>query len=143
MNSLPLFTSLICSAYMFGVIWLIQLIHYPAFFSIEPAKFVDFHRRHSAVMGFLVAPAMILELLAALWLVSLNMNGWSVINLVLVLALWGLTFFVSVPLHNKLAKGFKLDVIHKLVSTNWPRTSIWTAKLIIVAYWFLIPNISY
>lgn len=143
MNSLPLFTNLICSAYMFGVIWLIQLIHYPAFAFIEPAKFVDFHKRHSTVMGILVGPVMILELLTGLWLLSLNMNSWSVVNLVLVLALWGLTFLVSVPLHNQLATGFKLDVIHKLFSTNWPRTLIWTAKLIIVAYWFFILNLSY
>lgn len=135
MSSLPLVASQICAAYMCGVIWLIQLIHYPSFVSVEPSQFANFHHRHSAVMGVLVGPVMIVELLAGLWLVSQHAHVVSLANVVIVLLLWIFTFFVSVPLHNQLSAGFDLKVIHQLVLTNWPRTFLWTAKLALTSYW--------
>jgi hypothetical protein len=33
--------------FMTGVIWLIQIVHYPAFALIDPNKFLEFHAMHS------------------------------------------------------------------------------------------------
>jgi hypothetical protein len=113
---------------MCGVIWIIQLIHYPSFAYISQNQFEQFHTQHTTAMGLLVGPIMIVELIAGLWLMLTETNKYTVIHLLLVLTLWLLTFLVSVPLHNKLATGYNLSAIENLIKTNWPRTLLWTAK---------------
>lgn len=114
--------------YMCGVIWLIQLIHYPSFIHINAGSFQQFHAQHSAVMGLIVGPIMVVELLTAFWLLNYETNFLNITNATLVIALWLLTFLVSVPLHNKLTQGQDLTVIQSLIQTNWPRTILWTAR---------------
>jgi hypothetical protein len=119
-----------CAVYMTGVIWLIQLIHYPCFAWIETERFAQFHRRHTTAMGAIVGPVMVLEMVSAVglvWLSAENQWFWRA-NLVGVLALWGATFLLSVPLHNELERGKNLVAIRKLVSTNWTRTALWSAR---------------
>jgi hypothetical protein len=137
MNFLAIYVSQICSVYMCGVIWIIQVVHYPGFAKYNPSQFIEAHAKHSSAMGLLVGPVMIIEILAAFWLVIKLSNYISIINLVLVLLLWFFTFFASVPLHNRLSTGFDLEVIQKLVLTNWPRTVLWTAKAILTSYWLV------
>jgi hypothetical protein len=138
MNSWPLVASQLCATYMCGVIWVIQLIHYPSFAYINPAQFVEAHERHTSLMGIIVGPVMILELLAGLWLVSHKITDFSLLNLGIIALLWFFTFFVSVPLHNQLAAGFNPVIIQKLVTTNWPRTILWTAKVGLTSYWLML-----
>ncbi len=72
---------------------------------------------------------MILELLTGAWLLWQNPGSIFALLLLVVLLLWGFTFFVSVPFHEKLVKnGFDRKCIQKLISTNWPRTFLWTIK---------------
>ena len=137
MSSLALTLNQLTSLYMFGVIWIIQLIHYPSFTFISPSDFSQFHARHTFVMGILVGPVMIVEFLAAAWLLSEQNNILTVANFCLVAALWLLTFLVSVPLHNKLADGIDFTVINSLIKTNWPRTLLWTAKALIASFWLM------
>ncbi len=138
MNSWPLIVSQVCATYMCGVIWVIQLIHYPSFAYINPAQFTEAHQRHTSLMGVIVGPVMILELLAGLWLVSNKMTDFSLLNLGIIALLWFFTFFVSVPLHNQLGAGFNPVAIQKLVTTNWPRTILWTAKVGLTSYWLMV-----
>jgi hypothetical protein len=50
------------------------------------------------------------------------------------------TFFISVPFHNRLAQGFDYIAIDGLVRTNWLRTLAWTARLTLLGFmlWRLI-----
>jgi hypothetical protein len=132
MNCLP-GIYIFCSFYMTGVIWIIQLIHYPAFLEITDSNFIAFHQRHSTVMLILVGPIMVVELLTVLVLAREFEIFWLV-QAAMTILLWGLTFFVSVPIHNKLAQGQKKELLEKLTSTNWPRTLIWTAKAGLLLY---------
>lgn len=134
MKSLALVLNQSSALYMFGVIWVIQLIHYPSFASINASAFQNFHNQHTAAMGIIVGPVMVLELLVSAWLLNYEVNLISVSNFVLVLSLWILTFFVSVPLHNKLAQTQDLTVIQNLISTNWPRTALWSLRAILASY---------
>ncbi len=43
-------------------------------------------------------------------------------------AAWLLTMFVSVPKHEVLARGFDPRAFELLVTTNWYRTVLWTAR---------------
>lgn len=122
---------------MAGIIWVIQILHYPLFAEIKLQTFGAYHQKHSKVMGFLVGPAMIFELAAAIFFIFQQFNFITFFNLSIVIGIWGLTFFVSVRYHGQLARAFDLSVVHKLILTNWPRTFLWTLKLIVASQFAL------
>lgn len=118
------------AAYLTGLIWTVQVVHYPSFAQVAPEKFVEFHRQHSTRMSWVVMAPMVLELGLAAWLVwsgrALGAPVWW--SLALVLLVWAATFLVSVPFHNRLAHGYNYVAIDGLVRTNWLRTLAWTAR---------------
>ena len=137
MFSLLIFHSALCF-YMSGLIGVIQFIHYPSFSFINEEQFIQFQNQHTAVMGGLAGPFMILELLTAsllliqpTWLpgpmLPISSGVWFV-NLIVVIILWLVTFIFSVPLHNKLLQGKDHLHIQKLVRTNWIRTCLWWTR---------------
>ncbi len=119
---------------MTGVIWIIQVLHYPVFLRVVPMEFPGFHQTHSRWMGFLVGPPMIVELVIGLFLIGIQFNFLAVANLFLVVGTWVVTFLISVPIHNQLSKGFNKELINRLVSSNWSRTLFWSLKLILAMY---------
>lgn len=120
---------LISCAMMVAVIWIIQILHYPTFFYINESDFSKFHEFHFSRITWIVAPLMFLELVSASFLWFLEMNSiFYRLNLVLVIFVWFVTFFVSVPIHNQLLKGKDLNQIKRLVFTNWIRTGVWTFR---------------
>lgn len=133
--TIALILCLLSSVYMLGVIWIIQLIHYPSFANVSPDQFLQFHAQHTMAMGYLVGPVMVIELVAGSWLLLNKIDFFSVTQFLMVVALWILTFFISVPLHNKLAVGFDLATIKALIHTNWPRTILWTLKALLTSFW--------
>ncbi|OON70737.1 hypothetical protein [Hymenobacter sp. CRA2] len=117
------------SAYLTGVIWTVQLVHYPGFALVPAAEFGAYHRAHTARISWVVMAPMVLELLLAGWWawVAPSAAAWWALGLVLVI--WAVTFFVSVPLHNRLASdGAAYATVYGLVRTNWLRTLAWTAR---------------
>ena len=67
---------LACCAFMAGVIWVVQLILYPAFAQIQSAEFSAFHAKHSQKITFIVGPMMGLELFTAAGLVYLSQESF-------------------------------------------------------------------
>lgn len=118
------------ATYLTGLIWTVQLVHYPGFAYVAPDKFVAFHRAHSARMGWVVMAPMVVELGLAAWLAwqGRTLGGAVWWSLVLVVFIWAATFFVSVPFHNRLAQGFDYIAVDGLMRTNWLRTLAWTAR---------------
>jgi uncharacterized membrane protein len=118
--------------YLVGVIWLVQLLVYPAMGHVGADGYAAYHNLHTSRITPVVAPAMIIELLTAIYFVFVPDEAidyryfWC--GLVLVLIVWASTFFVQVPLHEKLARGFDSDVQSRLVLTNWIRTIAWTMR---------------
>lgn len=120
------------SAYLTGLIWTVQLAHYPGFAYVAPDKFAAFHQHHSRSISWVVLAPMVLELGLAAWLAwqgrsALGAAVWWA--LALVLLIWVATFLVSVPFHNRLAaEGYHYITIDGLVRTNWLRTLLWTTR---------------
>lgn len=114
---------------MTGLIWYIQLVHYPAFRFVEGMQFSKFHNFHSIRTGYIVMPVMILELIssAALWF-SEDWFSLNAIGFYLVAAIWASTFFLSVPIHSLLKQVRDKGAIERLIKTNWIRTILWTFK---------------
>jgi hypothetical protein len=113
--------------FMTGLIWLIQLVHYPAFYFIDPKSFLKFHAFHSQSITWIVGPVMGIELVTAIGLCLLR-TQIVYINLFSVLVLWALTALVSVPIHIQLAQSLNLELVRQLIMTNWFRTCIWSLR---------------
>jgi len=119
------------TAWMCAIIWFVQLVHYPSFHSIHPEKFSTFHSFHSRWTTVIVFPAMLTELLISTWNALQKTGENSVLIFGLTVSTWALTFFVSVPFHNQLSKGYNPKAAKLLVQTNWPRVITWTILMIL------------
>ena len=116
---------------MTGLIWVVQLVHYPTFNFVEKNNFQQFSAFHQSRITWIVAPIMTLEALTAatfLWFDASQLFYW--INFFGVLAIWLVTLALSMPQHAKLSKGFTPVAIRKLIVTNWLRTAIWSVRSI-------------
>lgn len=127
--------------YMTGLIWFVQLVHYPLHGHVGAEAFLDYQARHVQWTGFAVGPAMLIEALGALFLViqaPLNIPMWQLwLGLALVGLIWASTAFLQVPLHNSLQHSFDATAHQQLVGTNWIRTIAWSARsaLLLLIQW--------
>jgi hypothetical protein len=112
-----------------GLIWTIQVVHYPLFAEVGPDRFRNYHERHMTLVGRLVVPLMLAEAGSA---VALLLLGERTIPFVLSLAglavVWGSTGLFQVPLHLRLSQGHDAAAIRRLVVTNLWRTAGWTLR---------------
>ena len=146
MKNLIFLAHLGTTLYLVGVIWLVQLLVYPAMANAGADGYAAYHNLHTSRITPVVAPAMIIELLTAIYFVFApdetidHRYFWC--GLALVLIIWTSTFFVQVPLHEKLAQSFDGNIQSRLVSTNWIRTFAWTLRgaLVLWMIWVKIKN---
>ncbi len=134
------------TAFLCGLIWVVQLVHYPLFELADRARFVEFERRHSARITGIVAVAMPLEGVLATWLVVLAGAGGPprvpvLAGAALAVAIWACTAFVQVPCHGRLAGGFDEATHRRLVLSNWVRTTAWTARTAL-ALWIAAAGVA-
>lgn len=128
---------------MTGLIWFVQVVHYPLFAFVQPDTFKEYEARHTGRTTIVVGPVMLVELGCSLALLGFRpapVPLWAVWTGVLLLAvIWLSTFFISVPCHSELAKGFNPRAARALVRTNWIRTFAWTLRALLamgmVFYW--------
>jgi len=119
---------------MVGIIWVIQLLHYPAFHFIKESDYVEFQHFHMQRISFIVVPVMILELFSAFMLVYYLRSNLLTICLIILLFIWLITFVFFTKLHQSLLDGYNKTIVDKLVKINWSRTILWSLRLIILIY---------
>lgn len=124
---------------MTGLIWFVQLVHYPLFPRAERQQFGHFADDHQRRTTWVVAPLMLIEAAAAIALLprltgAAQAAAWAAGALLA--GIWALTGLVMVPLHRRLSGGFDARAARRLVRWNWPRTAAWTARSIL-ALWLL------
>lgn len=121
---------------MTGLIWLVQLVHYPSFLFIDKQQFQKFENFHARTITFIVFPLMLIELVTA-FILTID-NEYKLLNSIGVISLWLLTLLISMPRHQKLSRnGYDEKVIRSLIFTNWPRTIIWSLRSCLLIYIFL------
>lgn len=116
---------------MTGVIWFVQVVHYPLFRFAEAGNFAAFSAAHQSRTTWVVMPLMLLELGTALLLVLRPPEGGRtlvLVGLALLGVIWLSTAFLQVPLHRQLSAGFDEQAAQALVKTNWVRTLCWSAR---------------
>lgn len=121
--------------FLAGLIWTIQVVHYPSFDSIDQQRYTSFQAAHMTKMGSLVGPPWLIEGLTVL---ALFLTAPS--NAILVLTIFGgllelvviaVTLRSSIPAHEALTAGFDRTAHTRLLSTNWIRTWAWTLRGVI------------
>jgi hypothetical protein len=127
----------IATVYMTGVIWMVQLVHYPLM-ALVGDSYIEYQRVHMDRMGFVVGLPMVVEALSALLLLRAPFSApaWERwVGLGLVGCAWLVTALASVPAHSRLAQGFDAETHAFLVRSNWLRTVAWTARAGLVGLW--------
>ena len=71
-NNFVLLGHLIFTSIMTGVIWVIQIVHYPSFHFIEKESYTAFQKFHMNSISLIVVPVMILELATGVLLLAGN-----------------------------------------------------------------------
>ena len=121
---------------MVGLIWFVQIVHYPLFGYVGSKEFETFHEHHKILITPVVGFVMIVELVTTgilIFQIPVGIPNWTVIvGIILIGVIWISTLFLQIPYHNKLSSKFDKNVLMMLVNTNWIRTICWSLRGIIV-----------
>jgi hypothetical protein len=130
-------TNVFSTLYMTGLIWFVQVVHYPLFAYVA-GDFVRYEQLHTVRTGWVVAPVMLAELGSSALLVlnpRFMTRTEASIGLAFVIALWVSTWALQVPQHTTLARGYDAAAQQFLVSSNWLRTALWSVRSGLLLYW--------
>ncbi len=121
---------------MGGLVWFVQVVHYPLFAAVGTVGFSTYSVAHARRTTWVVAPLMLAEAGSALLLAVYRPPAvaaflvWS--GLGLLALIWASTAWLQVPRHTILAQGFDPATCTALVRTNWLRTGAWTLRGVLV-----------
>lgn len=124
--------------FMAGLIWFVQVVHYPLFAKVGGEAFKQYEHDHQRRTTWVVAPVMLVEAAAASMLVmpfageTNSIEAW--LGLALLAVVWLSTFLVQMPLHAALERSPSREIMNRLVRSNWVRTMAWTARAVIAAW---------
>ncbi len=117
---------------MTGLIWFVQVVHYPLMRRVGAEGFSDYAKQHVQRTTWVVAPAMLGEVLSALVLLTQSPELASQASfqgsLGLLFLVWVSTAALQIPRHRVLESGFHDSTVRSLVATNWIRTIAWTVR---------------
>ena len=121
-----------------GLIWFVQVVHYPQFARVGADRFTQYQSEHVRLTKWVVALPMLVEAAtsaALVWqppLQDLDSACWAGLSLVIVI--WVSTAVLQVPRHNALAKGLDSKAHRGLVLSNWIRTVAWSLRGVLVLF---------
>jgi uncharacterized membrane protein len=136
---------LVATSVMVGVIWFVQVVHYPLFARVGPDGFAAYEAEHRRRTSFVVGPPMVVELLVAVALVvdppTALGRGLPWLGLAVLCVVHVSTVGLQVPAHDRLSGGYDAETAARLVRTNWVRTIGWAARLVLaIAMLVVVPR---
>ena len=133
-NNFVLLGHLIFTSIMTGVIWVIQIVHYPSFHFIEKELYTAFQKFHMNKISIIVIPIMLAELITGmmLFLDKSSKSPFLIISFVILVLIWLITGVFFSKAHNELMTGYQELVVNQLVVMNWIRTLLWTLRLLLL-----------
>ena len=118
--------------WLVGLIWTIQVVHYPSFDSIDRVGYTDFQDRHMQAMGRLIGFPWLVEGLCVLALFIFapdnTTRALAAVGGLLEIVVIAVTITKSIPAHEALRDGYVADAHRMLVDTNWWRTAAWSLR---------------
>lgn len=129
----PLLGQLLATGLMTGLIWFVQLVHYPLMDGWPHDDFGRWEEAHRDRTGPVVIPPMLAEGVTAVWLLvrrPRHVAAWMPwLGAGLLAGIWASTFLLQVPCHLRLSAGWDAATHRFLVESNWIRTALWSARL--------------
>ncbi len=128
-----------------GLIWVIQLVHYPMFQFLGPQTYSRAMTFHQHRISILVVPLMLFELLSGVYLAHTqwaSLARFHGINIALIVIIWVHTFGIMVPFHKRISIQPNQSLLQKTLRHHWIRTFAWTIKSMLWAsvLWHLLPT---
>lgn len=124
--------------FMTGLIWFVQVVHYPLYSHVGSACFQSYQSNHVKWTGFVVGPVMLVEALSGIALLFQpqdQVSFWGLLTgLILLFGIWLSTALLQVPVHTHFRSKFDPQIHKRLVNTNWLRTTSWTFRSLLLAY---------
>src|SRR5258708_944331 len=115
---------------MVGLIWTMQLVHYPSLENAAPEAFARNIRRTVPVVVFV----MLVEAAAAILLLrslAQQTRALGYAGMALLAIIWAATIVFQYPLHRRLARSYSNEDFAMLMRTNWLRVAAWSARGIV------------
>jgi hypothetical protein len=136
-NDVVLLLNIVASWTMVGVIWFVQVVHYPLLSVVPVESAASVAVEHQRRTGWVVMIPMTVEGVTTLLLLGMVPEGvaWFVpwlAGLPLAVALLA-TVLLSVPRHARMAANPDASVGRELVTTNWVRTIAWSLRGVVTA----------
>ena len=134
---LILLINVLSTWFMVGLIWIVQIVHYPLFASVGEGQFLSYQKAHVTRITYIVGPVIGIETITTLLLVmyppaySSSLFCW--IGLALIMIILASTALLQVPSHDRLLLGYDKDIHGELVRSNWIRTIAWSARGVVTA----------
>jgi len=135
---LLLLVHLAATLVMVGIIWFVQVVHYPLFERVGPEGFSAYSHAHSRLTGLVVGPPMLTEAATAVLLLFIRpaavplVAAW--VGAILLAGVWVSTAMLQAPRHRDLGRGFDASAHRFLVISNWLRTVLWSARGLLVLW---------
>ena len=141
---LVLLAQVFSTIYMTGLIWFVQVVHYPLHGEVGVEQFQRYQELHMKWTSLVVMPPMIIELVTTLYFLfiphpEISHRVW-IFGAAMLGVVWISTGLLQVPAHSSLIEEFSILNHQKLVNYNWIRTLFWSARsaLLIWVLWTLI-----
>ena len=124
----------LATAALAGLVWVVQLLVYPAFRTVGPTPaWPEHHRAHSTAITRLVALPWLVQGVAVAVLLLREPGPLVLLTAALAATTVAVTVLVSVPLHVRLGQAYDDATAVRLIRTNWLRTAAWTAGAVCAA----------
>lgn len=134
----------VSTLWLTGMIWTIQVVHYPLFAMVGTDGFAAYEAAHSSRISALLLGPWAVQGICTAWVLLAPPDGvpqWlAVVGGVFAAATVAVTVLVSVPQHGVLTDGFDAAAHARLVSTNWWRVVAWSGHAAI-ALWSLVLHV--
>ena len=100
---------LVATVFMVGLIWFVQVVHYPLFNRISGDASIQYAAEHQRRTAWVVGLPMLVEGITTLWLFLDPINGrlLPLVGGLVLLKIHLSTIFLQIPLHKKLSEGYE------------------------------------
>ena len=121
---------------MVGIVWIVQVVHYPLSERVGDSGFPAYSTAHSHLTRVVVSPPMLVEGATVVALLFFRPTAlcaslaWAGLGLLAVV--WLSTALLQVPRHRALGLGFDQQAHRILVLSSWARTAARSTRGLLV-----------
>lgn len=132
MTDLLFLIHFVATWFMVGLIWFVQIVHYPLLGDISKYRTAAYEQTHMRLATWVFGPPMLVEMSTAVLLIyrppTYFGQSYGVVGLALLLVVWLSTAFLQAPQHQTLATGYDEASHQFLMRSNWIRTILWSLR---------------